>query len=192
MDKQSSCKSNWFAVTLTCRDRVGIVSDMTARMDQWGANIECFSQTVLKNFFTFIVVVTFPEERTAEEVREFLSGAGGPGEFDLIVKVFEKGAQGQPVLEDAGTFILTATGPDQPGIIGQVARYLASKGINISDLYAYKPAPDSFVLVPKEISVHQIQLDLEHFGKKTGLACALQHENIFKATNDVATPRSFR
>jgi len=194
--QQSPERFGWFVVTLTCRDRVGIVRDVTDRISTWNGNIERFSQTVLMNYFTLIVVVSFPESRTVEELREFLAGAGAPGEFELIVKVFEKAAEIQPVLPDADCFILTATGPDQPGIIGQIARYLASKGINISDLYAYKPAPDSFVLIsevaiPRHISVAQIQLDLEQFGKQTGLACALQHENIFKATNEVSTPPSF-
>ena len=197
MKKQNQQQeSDWFVVTLTCRDRVGIVSDVAARIGQWNGNIERFSQTVLMNYFTLIVVVTFPEERAVKEVREFLAGAGKPGEFELIVKVFEKAAGSRPVLPDADNFVLTATGPDQPGIIGQIARYLASRGINISDLYAYKPTPNTFVLIsevtiPRNISVDQVQLDLEQFGKQTGLACALQHENIFKATNEVTTPPSF-
>ena len=93
--------------------------------------------------------------------------------------------------------MLTVSGPDKPGIIGQIAQFLASRGINITDLYAYKPDPANFLMIselalPRAISLAQVQLDIEQLGRRIGFSAGLQHENIFKATNEVAAPHSFK
>jgi len=190
-------RARQFVVVVTCRDRVGIVRDVTVRLEQWQANIESFSQTVVMSYFTLIFVVTFPEEHTTEDVREFARDGGAPGEWEVGVKVFEPDALNQPVLPDAERFVLTVTGHDRPGILRSISEYVASKGINIIDLYAYKSDPETFVMVseialPRQLNLSQVQLDIEQLGKQTGLAATLQHENIFKATNDVAIPAAFR
>jgi len=190
-------KAREFVAVVTCRDRVGIVRDITRRLGEWEANVESFSQTVLMNYFTLIFVVTFPQPHTVEETRRFLAGAGAAGEFEVGVKVYEPAARREPVLADCDRFVLTVSGPDKPGIIGQIAQFLASRGINITDLYAYKPDPANFLMIselalPRAISLAQVQLDIEQLGRRIGFSAGLQHENIFKATNEVAAPHSFK
>jgi len=46
----------------------------------------------------------------------------------------------------------------------------------------------SELAVPPQLDLAQIQLDIEALGKSIGLAVTLQHENIFRATNEVAAP----
>ncbi len=178
------------------RDRVGIVRDVTAGLEKLKANVERVSQTVVMNYFTLILIVTFPKPHTAEQIRELLRSAGGPGEFEIGVKVFEEGTEREPAVSDADCFVLTVTGKDRPGIIGQIAAYLSGKGVNIIDLYASKPDEKNFMLisqlaVPHHMNAAQIQIDIEAMGRKTGLAVTLQHENIFKATNEITVPANF-
>jgi predicted amino acid-binding ACT domain protein len=74
---------------------------------------------------------------------------------------------------------------------------LASKGINIEDFYAYSTGDGQFVMIlqvaiPKEWDLPQIQLDIEEHGREVGFVAHLQHENIFRATNEldaVSRPR---
>jgi predicted amino acid-binding ACT domain protein len=185
-----------FVVAVMSRDRVGIVRDVTATLIKHQANIERVSQTVVMNYFTLTLVVTFPKPHTPEDIRELLRSAGAEGEFEVSVKAFETGAEKEAVITNADSFVLTVTGPDRTGIIGQIATYLAGKGINIIDLYAYKPDPKNFMMisqlaVPQHMNAAQIQIDIEALSRKTGLSATLQHENIFKATNDVAAPANF-
>jgi len=178
------------------RDRVGIVRDVTTALNKLKANVERVSQTVVMNYFTLTLVVTFPKLHSSEEIRELLRSAGSEDEFEISVKVFEPGAEKDAVVSNAGCFVLTVTGPDRTGIIGQIAAYLSGKGINVIDLYAYKPDEKDFVMisqlaVPSHMNAAQIQLDIEVLGRKTGLMATLQHENIFKATNDITAPANF-
>lgn len=195
-DEQAIPAARRFAVAVMSRDRVGIVRDVTGALNAVCANIERVSQTVIMNYFTLTLIVNLAESRTAAEVRDLLRAAGGPGELEISVKVFEPAAETQPVVSNADCFVLTVTGPDRSGIIGEIAAYLAGKGINIIDLYAYKPDDVSFMLisqlaVPAHMNASQIQIDIEALSRKTGLAATLQHENIFKATNDVTAPANF-
>jgi predicted amino acid-binding ACT domain protein len=178
------------------RDRVGIVRDVTAALKALHANIERISQTVVMNYFTLTFVVSFGEDHDVEEIHSLLTSAGSPGELAVSVKVFEAAAEKELVVSDSDCFVLTVTGHDHPSIIGDVAAYLAGKGINITDLYAYKPNEESFIMisqlaVPKYMNAAQIQLDIEVLGKEIGIAANLQHENIFKATNEIAAPANF-
>jgi glycine cleavage system transcriptional repressor len=185
-----------FAVAVMSRDRVGIVRDVTATLTGVGANIERVSQTVVMNYFTLTLIVTFPEPMAPDQVRSLLRSAGGPDELEISVKTFAPAAEKEPAVSNADCFVLTVTGPDRTGIIGEIAAYLAGKGINILDLYAYKPEDSSFMLisqlaVPAHMNAAQIQIDIEALSRKTGLSATLQHENIFKATNEVSAPANF-
>ena len=175
------------------RDRVGIVRDVTTALTRWRANIEHVSQTVVRDHFTFILVVTFPEPHTVAAVRELLQGAGAPGELEIGVLVFAPVA-GQPaVVPAADRFILTTVGGDRPGIVHHLAVFLAGQGVNITDLYGATTADNQFVVVsevavPRQRDLTQLQADLERLGKSIGVAVTLQHENIFRATNEIAVP----
>ena len=185
-----------FVVAVMSRDRVGIVRDVTAVLNRQNANIDSISQTVLSNYFALTFVVSFPEPMEDEAVRELLRSAGAAGEFEVGIKTFEPGVEDKPALTDADSFVLTVTGQDRPGILGQLAACLAGKGINILDLYVRRPDAEQFVLisqlaVPRRMNIAQIRLDIEELGRRIHLTVALQHENIFRATNELTPPSTF-
>ena len=178
------------------RDRIGIVRDVTAALSPFQANIERVSQTVVMNYFTLTFIVSFPEEHTVEKIRALLQSAGSPGEFEISIKSYEPAAEHETVVVDADCFVLTVSGKDRAGIINVIVTYLSGKGINIIDLYAYKPDAETFILisqlsVPRRMNAAQIQLDIEALSRKAGLSATLQHENIFKATNEITAPANF-
>ena len=172
------------------RDRVGIVRDITRALAQWQGNVEQVSQTVVMNYFTFILIAAFPKAHTVTAVRELLQQAGTPGELEIGVKEFH---DEKPVVAQADKFILTTIGGDKPGIVHQLASFCANKGINITDLYGATTRDGQFLVVsevdvPRNLDLTQIQLDLEALGQSIGIAANLQHENIFRATNEIAAP----
>lgn len=176
------------------RDRVGIVRDVTRALGQWDANVEHASQTVVMNYFTLLLIVGFPVAHTVGEVRELLATAGAPGELEVGVKLVEP-ADAPPVPE-ADRFILTAVGADRPGIVRELAAFCAARGINITDLYGTTTTDGQFLViselaVPRRCDVGQLQLDLAQLGQRIGVQVTLQHENIFRATNDVTAPGMF-
>jgi predicted amino acid-binding ACT domain protein len=185
-----------FVVSVMSRDRVGIVRDVTTALTGWRANIEFVSQTVVHHYFTLILIITFPELRDPAAVRELLQGAGQPGELEIGVKLFEPTAEKQAVIPQADRFVLTAIGGDRPGITHQLAVFLAGKGININDLNGATKGDQFLVVaelaVPTRLDLGQLQVDIAAFGEARGLAVTLQHENIFRATNDITAPDPIR
>ncbi len=186
----SNVTSHRFVISVMSRDRVGIVRDITRALTQWQGNVEQVSQTVVMNYFTFILIAAFPAAHTVAAVRELLGTAGAPGELEVGVKIFTGETPATPV---ADRFILTTIGGDHPGIVHQIAMFCAGKGINITDLYGATTADKQFIVVsevavPRHLDLTQIQLDLAALGQATGLAVHLQHENIFRATNEIAAP----
>ena len=67
---------------------------------------------------------------------------------------------------------------------------MAEDEIDITDLYAVRKSEDrSFVMilelaVPMGVNALKLQTEVEALGESIGLSAALQHENIFIATND--------
>ena len=80
-------------------------------------------------------------------------------------------------------------GRDKKGIVAGAATYLAERDINIDDFYSYVHDGRALVLaqvsVPAGTDVEEIRSGLERVGQEFGLAVALQHENVFRATSDV-------
>lgn len=185
-----------FAISVMSRDRIGIVRDVTNALAPWQANIDFVSQTVVVDYFTLTLVARFPEPHTADEVRAVLRHAGQPGELEVSVKVVDPtgpATAAPSTKRPTDRFILTAIGGDRPGIVHHLAVYLAGKGINITDLYGVTTADQQFIVVseltvPQQLDLTQIQLDIEALGRQIGLALTLQHENIFRATNEVTAP----
>jgi len=177
-----------YVLTVMSRDRVGIVAGMAEAIVELGGNIDAISQTVMRGYFTIILTVHFEGAVRADELAAAVCGAGSPGELEVSVK--ERAAvSGGPVVADAEHFILTISGPDRPGIIHRITSYLASRSINIEDLYAYSEGA-GFLLtaqleVPPGPEVERLQMDVEALWPAGEMRVALQHENVFLATNHV-------
>jgi predicted amino acid-binding ACT domain protein len=180
-----------FIITVMARDRVGIVRDVSSALAGLGSNITRLSETVVRGYFTLIISVQVPDERTASELRQAVRGCGAPGELEVGVKPYVE----QPVPDEgvAEHFTLTMRGADQPGIIARTTAYLAENGINIDDFYCYVHEGILLMLaevsIPSGIDVEAVQAGLESVGGEFGLLIHLQHENIFRATSEVRPVR---
>lgn len=177
-----------FVLSVMALDRVGIVAGLTEAVVELGGNIDAISQTVLRGYFTIILTVQMDEEMEPAKLQEAVRAKGGPGELEVSVKerrVLEPG----PVVEEPERFILTVSGPDRKGVIHRITTYLASRNINLEDLYAYREG-ERFVLiaqlqVPVGLEVERLQMDVESLWEAGEMEVTLQHENIFLATNHV-------
>jgi len=170
------------------RDRVGIVADVTRAVESLGGTVDASSQTVLKGYFTLILTAGFAEKRSAEDIRAAVERAGAPGELAVSVKAQEPDAC-SAARPPEDQFVLTVVGSAHPGILCRISSHLASRNINIVDLYCYTQG-EEFVMIgqlaiPKRLDVRQIQIDLEGLFAGRDLAIRLQHEDIFVATNEI-------
>lgn len=178
------------AISVMSRDRVGIIADVTGPIAALDGNIDAISQTVLRGYFALILNVDFPDDVPLDRIREEVEAAGRKGELAVVVRERDPAAAAEPVVAGGGAFVLTMIMTrDHPGIVSRVATYLAGRGINVLDFYAYRDGGQFVVLglvrIPSAQDVQQIQIDLESEWHGEDMSVSLQHENIFGATSEI-------
>ncbi len=170
-------------------DRLGIIAGVTGVLEASGAHLLELSQTVVRDYFTIILLVTLPEPNDSAALTGHLRAVLADGAA-VIVQPYRK--TGLPV--PAGDrYVLTALGMDSPGIVHTISSLIAERGGNFSDLDC-RVSGDRMRLVaelqlPRDIALDQLQIDLEHAGATAGLQVRLQHQRLFQATNEVAFRR---
>jgi glycine cleavage system transcriptional repressor len=177
-----------YVLSVMARDRVGIVSDLTGAVAVLGGNIDAISQTVMRGYFTIIVAVDFSDDVAADELAQAVRAAGATGELEVSVKERQPPPP-RPIVEGGQGFVLTIFGPDRKGVIRRVTDYLASRNVNIEDLYAYVEGGVFRLVaelrVPEGLEVERLQMDVGSLWPEGDIRVTLQHENVFLATNDV-------
>lgn len=177
-----------YVISVMSLDRVGIVAGLTEAIMELNGSIDAISQTVLQGYFTIIVAARFDEEVAPQALVAAVRARGAPGELEVSVQA-RRPAEPRPVVPDAQRFILTVSGPDRKGVIHRISSYLASRGINVEDLYAYRDGPRFVLLaqvqVPPDQELERLQMDVASLWSAGDMQVTLQHENIFLATNNV-------
>jgi len=179
-----------YVVSVVIADRSGILSRITAAITDLGADIEGISQTVLQGYFTVIVIAAFETPLGAHPIQQAVMARFAAGETSVLVRPYEPAVQGQA---QGDRYILTLSGKDRPGILKALTTYLAERHINIEDWYF--SLTNGFVThvgevtVPPRLDLRQVQDDLRATLIPFGLSANLQHENLFRATNEVGSIR---
>lgn len=179
---------NRFAIAVLSRDRIGIIGNVTGAVLKLGGNIDEMSQTVMSGCFTILITAEFPDDLDGEAIRSEIAREGRRLDLDVMVQRYEKPEAKRR--ERPNTYFLTAKGKDRKGIVHEIASCLAGHGVNIIDLFCSNQPPGEFLLIseidiPAAMDMRQLQIDLEQIGDKDHLAVRIQHENLFKATNDL-------
>lgn len=182
-----------YVLNVMSDDHPGIVAAVSQSVESAGGNIDACSQTVLRGYFTLIMIVSTPSAIDPEELAARVMAAGGTSQYQVAVRTVgatEVYTSGEP----CDRFVITAFGKDQPGIVRRFSQYLAGKDINIVDLYGDRSG-EEFVLIgqveiPAHWDIRMLQADLEEMGKELGFTVKLQHENIFVATNQLRLTRA--
>lgn len=176
-----------YILTVMSLDRVGIIRDVSNALTDSGGNITHVSQTVLRGYFTLIISVSMPDEHSQLEIRQAVERSGGIGEFEVNVRPYIEAPLHETMAYEK--YMLSVTGDDKSGVIAKTTDLLATRGININDLYAYVTNGRFLLLaevaVPDGTNVEPVQTVLEEMGREMGFVVHFQHENIFKATGEV-------
>ena len=181
-----------YVLNVMSDDHPGIVAAVTGVVESLGGNIDACSQTVLGGYFTLIMIVSLPQSIDAGQLAERVRQAESSGsDFQVLARPMlpPTGLGGKDTTE---RFVITAFGPDRPGIVRRFSQYLAGKDINIVDLFGDRTGDDFVLIGQVEVPAHwdtrMMQVDLEQMGQELGFTVKLQHENIFVATNQLRLP----
>ena len=187
--------SKRYIVTLMAANRVGILAAVTTSLAELGGDIQEVSQTVMQGFFTIIMSAEFPEHRDPSVIIDHIRGVCRPFGVEVSLKDPKLETLQELPTEGIEKYFLTAEGEDKPGMIRQISARLAQEEIDITDVFARRAENGkTFVMVmelavPGGVDALALQRELEQLGSAVGLSAALQHEDIFSATND---PRPVR
>jgi glycine cleavage system regulatory protein len=164
----------FFAITVTCPDRPGIVERITEAMIAHSANWEASRMARLGGEFAGIVLVSVAAERAdalAESLRSLANDA-----MTVSFKVTQP-----PSVSASGSHAcqFRLTGADHEGIVHAVAAYLARQGINVEELEtdvvaAPVTASPLFRMaarlqVPRHITFEELRGNLGDIGEELGV-----------------------
>ncbi len=134
------------AVTAFGADRPGIVAAVAEVLRDRGGNVEDSAMTILGGQFAMMLLVDTDDH--PERLRgALLEATAGFGLMVTVIPVESGGSPSQP------THVLSVYGSDRPGILAAVARALADRAINITDL-------STRVLPPTEQPVYAMVLEI--------------------------------
>jgi len=185
--------SNAFIVSVMASDRVGIIADVAGAISAIGGNLEDVSQTVMRGYFTMIMLVALPGgSADAAELDKRLKAMASLQDAAITVAPYRpmEGGNGDEGRDASSIYVLTASGPDQPGIVAQFAQYLKERGINIVDLSSCNAASQDYTMVwlisiPQEINVRRLQEQLTQDLAPLKMKIGIRHRDIFRRTNEI-------
>ncbi|NVB84027.1 MAG: ACT domain-containing protein [Kofleriaceae bacterium] len=157
-------------LTAVGTDKTGLVDSLAQRIAAAGGNWEESRLARLGGQFAGIVLVTIDDSKTdalIAKLRE-LEGAG--------LQVTSRVVPPPPAAESGSRVKVAVTGNDRPGIVRDVARILAERGVNVEELESsIASAPMSgesmFVvraklLVPSTLELSILRVALEALGNE--------------------------
>jgi glycine cleavage system transcriptional repressor len=162
-------------LTLTGRDKIGIVDNVTSVIAKRDGNVESSRMARLGGEFAMLMLMTVPDKEFANLDQDFQQLRGEGYQISLLQTEDDskKYAGWLP-------YEIEVTGADHEGIIHEISHHLASQGINIENMdTSSAPAPMSgtplfmmkgVVLVPPRLNFHVWSDALEEIGDKLNVS----------------------
>jgi glycine cleavage system transcriptional repressor len=178
------------AVFILGPDSPGIIATVSKTLFDHGCNLEDVSQTILQGVFVGIFIGTMAEKGSEELIIAHLRAAIQPKGLTAHVSRLEHKIDHQLTYEP---FVITAIGPDRPGLVAGIAEILALHAVNITNLKAvFRGAKDPErnimiyeIDIPTGIDQHAFRSALYSRAEQLGLDISLQHREIFEQLNRV-------
>lgn len=183
-----------FIISVTSRDRVGIIYEVTKAISELDGNIADVRQSVLCGYFSMILLAAFPMGTTQRSIERKLAEADSNSESAIETMVRKADGNAVPVSAPIpeNAYVLTATGYDRIGFVATMASFCAQNNINIIDL-STTVSDGAYVMIlivdlNRIASIHDMRCDLQKFSQENSIRAALQHYDIFRAVNEVNLP----
>lgn len=181
--------SKQIIISVMSKDRPGIIADVTGAIYELNGDLADLNQSILHDYLTMILIATFSEQVTPEDVLARLSHIQSQEKLEILIREMDHPIElsGQP--ESNNTYIVTAQGKNKSGLVYSISHFCHKQNINIQDLTTTL-ADNMYTMVLKLDlsnikSLDDLRRDLDKFARKTGLNVTMQHNNIFQATHEV-------
>jgi glycine cleavage system transcriptional repressor len=176
-------------ISVMSKDRPGIIADVTGAIFELDGDLADLNQSVLCGYLTMILLATFSENVTPEDVIAKLSHVKSESKFDAIVRPIDSPIEIGSSQLPQKTYIVTAQGKNKSGLVFGISSFCYKRGINILDL-STTLADDQYTMILQIDLSHvdniiKVREDLDKYAEQSGLHVMMQHIDIFKVTHEV-------
>jgi glycine cleavage system transcriptional repressor len=183
-----------YVISIMCRDRVGLIYEISKAISELNGNIADVRQSVLCGYFTMILLASFPQNVSQRSIERKFAEVDSKSEtvIDAVVEKIKEKVPASPSPASENAYVLTATGSDRIGLVATVASFCVRHNINILDL-STTVSDGAYIMIllidlDESSSIGQVRAELQLYAKENGLNVVLQHHDIFKAVNEINLP----
>ena len=183
-----------FIISITSRDRVGIIYEVARAVCSLGGNIADIRQSVLCGYFSMILLASFPPKTTRRSIERKLAEVDSNSEsaIETVVRKAENNVPSDNSSVPENAYVLTATGHDRIGFVATVALFGVQHNINIIDLSTTVSNGAYVMILIVDLnhiaSICEMRRDLQKFSSENDITVVLQHYDIFRAVNEINLP----
>ena len=183
--------SKQLVISVMSKDRPGIIADITTVIFKLGGDLADLNQSVLGGYFTMILIAEFGEEITPEDLLAGFSHIQSDTKIEANIKEMEDSLQTEKEKLPVETYIVTAQGVNRKGLVKTMGDFFYSKNINVLDLVTTLEDTVYTMIFQIDLSnissLKNLRKELELLAETENMELVLQHNDIFKATNEVGT-----
>lgn len=176
-------------MSVMSKDRPGIVADITGVIYQLKGDLADLNQSVLCDYFSMILIASFDDGVTPEDVVAGFSHIRSATRLEVVVKEVDVPIEVVRPGRPQEIYVLTVQGKNRSGLVHRIGLFCCQHGINILDL-ATTLRGDLYTMIlqldlSRVESVDTIRTDLARCAEENGLTVVLQHEDLFTATSEI-------
>ncbi len=176
-------------VSVMSKDRPGIIADVTGAIFELHGDLANLEQSILCGYLTMILIATFDEAVTPEDVIAKLSHIKSENKFDVIVKLMNSPIEVCQTSLPPKTYIVTAQGKNQSGLVFGISSFCYARNINILDLSTTLTDGKYTMVLQLDLSeiesIKDMREELDRYAEEAGLHVMMQHYDIFRVTHEV-------
>jgi glycine cleavage system transcriptional repressor len=183
----------YVVLSVTGRDRPGIVAAVSKVLYQNRYNIEALSQNAIMGQFAMILVASVSNGNAFGELQRDCDQLMEARSLDIHLKKTLPEEMAPYRAGGAEPFVITVQGEDKPGLAYGIAEVLAEWEVNITNLDArvamINQKPEYIQIyevdIPKDLDFSVVHEKLRAKGEQMNVTVDLQHRGIFRAINQI-------
>ena len=181
--------SKQMIISVMSKDRPGIIADITGAIFDLDGDLADLNQSVLFGYLTMILVATFDDKVTAEDVIAKISHIETQIKFEVSIKELDEHIDTAALKLPGDTYIVTAQGKNKSGLVHSISQFCYNHHINILDLVTTKTADRYTMILQLDLSkveaIIEVRKALQSYAEESGLHVVMQHHDLFKVTNEI-------
>lgn len=176
-------------ISVMSQDRPGIIADITGAIYALNGDLADLNQSVLFGYLTMILIASFDDDITPEDIIAKVSHIKSPTKLDVIVREMNTHLDTSQSSLPEKTYIVTAQGKNKSGLVHGISSFCHQHDINILDLATTRTDDRYTMILQLDLSnvgsISEVRNKILEYGTDSGLHVVMQHHELFKVTNEI-------